>query len=302
MKPHAAHTDLNGDSGAARARLRGTVEVWLANPDALPQDLAAPLLQAMQGQPGSGLSAAELQRLHSLHFAADRRLYGAAHLLLRQVLGHYLARPAARQPQALQFRNNVYGRPELATRNATRRHPLRFSLSHTPGLVAVAVARGCDVGVDVERLRPGLPLDELTPGMLSAVERHWFSALPPGERAAAFTGLWTLKESLLKAHGVGIGEDLCNIGLVRSWQQPQAVLVAGAPLCQPGPAGVVLAQLADGCALAVSALAPLAWCTDGLPQHPGTRRVVLHDLRPGATAPQRHASLPVRCVETARAG
>lgn len=290
----------------ARARLRQTVEVWLADPEALPHELAMPLQQALRGEPCGGLSPAEMQRLHALHVAADRRLYGAAHLLLRRVLSMHLGRP----PQALRMKTNSHGRPELATRSATRRHPLRFSLSHTPGLVAVAVARGCDIGVDVEGLRPGLPLDALTPGMLSAPERRWFADIPAAERDAVFTGLWTMKESLLKAHGVGITEDLCNIGLVPSWRRPAAVVVAGARLCQAARAGVVLARFADGCALAVSALAPLAWRAAGLPSagpargaedDNATRQLVLYDLRPDAVGPHVHASLPVRCLDTARA-
>jgi 4'-phosphopantetheinyl transferase len=71
--------------------------------------------------------------------------------------------------------------------------------------VIVAIARGREVGVDVERVR--FPLPEL-----AGVRRY----LAPGERAAidareglaqaeAFFRAWTRKEALLKATGEGIG-------------------------------------------------------------------------------------------------
>lgn len=273
---------LGAERAANRRLLRQAVLVWVADPAALPGALATPAAWAC-------LSAAEQARRRALHFAADRQLFAAAHVLLRHALAACLGAAA----QRLAFVTNAHGRPELFSRRQARRHALRFSLSHSAGLVAVAVTLGCDVGVDVEPARPDLPLDDLTPGLLSAVERHWFSALPAAERAGAFTGLWTLKESLLKAYGLGIADELGNIGLVRSWQQPRAVLVAGHRLAPPGPAGVLLSALDGGGALAVSAFAPLQAAPVEPGSAPGMRQVLLFDLRPGRAAPSRQVCLSV---------
>jgi len=273
---------LGHDRAANRRLLRRAVLVWVADPTALPGVLATSAAWAC-------LSAGEQSWRRSLHFAADRQLYGAAHVLLR----HALASCLGAAPHNLGFVTNAHGRPELCSRRVAWRHPLRFSLSHSAGLVAVAVTLGCDVGVDVEPARADLPLDELTPGLLSAVERHWFRALPVAERAGAFTGLWTLKESLLKAYGLGIAEELCNIGLVRSWQQPRAVLVSGRRLAPAGPASVVLSTLDGGGALALSAFAPLQLSPTQAESAPGARQLRIFDLRPGRTAPSRQACLAV---------
>ncbi len=58
---------------------------------------------------------------------------------------------------------------------------LNLSLSHTRGLALVAVSAGCAVGVDVE----------------PAAAPRW----EPGEDARS----WTMREAVLKCHGVGIG-------------------------------------------------------------------------------------------------
>lgn len=77
---------------------------------------------------------------------------------------------------------------------------LYTSRSATPGQGAVALWCGGPVGVDVERVRLGI-IDDALLGL----------ALHPDERAAAeeagapgFFALWTRKEAVLKALGVGL--------------------------------------------------------------------------------------------------
>lgn len=261
---------------ARRARLAGAVQVWLADPQALPASML---------NPAPPLCKAERARAAALRFDADRQLYTAAHTLLRHLLSRYL--PGA--PAAWCFVANPHGRPDLhpaaALGGGALRHPLRFSLSHTAGLVAVAVGWGWDVGVDVEKLRPGLEVDAVSPALLSALEQRWYGALPAADREAAFLGLWTMKESLLKALGVGIGEDLQQIALMPGWRSARAVLAGLPGLRKAGPGGMVLARLATGHALAVSALGPLTrhrpapLPTDTLPGATAPRRVDIFDLR-----------------------
>jgi len=291
------------DSGSAalarhqqRALLRRAVVVWMADVNTIESLVAEQARDAWQGE---WLSAAELARQSRLHFAADRRLFGAAHRFLRWVLSQH----AAAAPACWRFVSNALGRPELATRSACRRHRLRFNLSHTHDLVAVALSHGVDVGVDVEHQAREMALDELLPSAISAVERQWFHALAPVERSAAFTGLWTLKESLLKAYGVGIGENLGQLSLLKSWQQPQLVLATPTALpASEGRAHVVLADADGGYALAVSALAALSAVSDPLPEtmSPQRRRVLVHDLRPGHAPARLRVCLAVRHLPEAR--
>jgi 4'-phosphopantetheinyl transferase len=122
----------------------------------------------------------------------------AAHALIRFAVGARLGL----QADAIEL-IAVPGRaPELRGRYGSDR--IRLSLSHTRGLVACAVAVDVPVGTDVERVDHGSEIDELVSVVLSPAERSAFRRLPAGARAERFFVLWTLKESYLKALGIGL--------------------------------------------------------------------------------------------------
>lgn len=78
----------------------------------------------------------------------------------------------------------------------------RTSRSATAGLAAVAISRFDRIGVDVERFDPHLSLSpELLDAVLNPAERSMSAAT---EEVAAFLQVWTCKESVLKAAGVGL--------------------------------------------------------------------------------------------------
>ena len=77
---------------------------------------------------------------------------------------------------------------------------LRFSVSRTPGLVVVALARGVEVGVDVESTARDVTRWALWEQLLSAEE----IARLPDERSArnrALLHAWVAREAILKAAG-----------------------------------------------------------------------------------------------------
>jgi 4'-phosphopantetheinyl transferase len=95
-----------------------------------------------------------------------------------------------------------HGKPRLPD------HPeLDVSVAHSGPHVMVALARGPRIGIDVERVRDDVDVVELARSAFSSGEAAGLAALPAGERAAAFYGLWTSKESIVKALGVGITDD-----------------------------------------------------------------------------------------------
>ncbi|EST21818.1 hypothetical protein N566_27090 [Streptomycetaceae bacterium MP113-05] len=81
---------------------------------------------------------------------------------------------------------------------------MHFSLSHTHGLVAVALADSA-VGIDVEGVPDARTAADIAP-MLHPVERAELAALPASERPTAFARCWTRKEAYLKATGAGLTE------------------------------------------------------------------------------------------------
>lgn len=134
-------------------------------------------------------------------FARDRESFLATRVLVRTTLSRY--RPVA--PDAWRFEVNAYGRPEIAGRYSD----LRFNLSNTRGLVVCAVTHDTDVGIDVERLSRAAPLD-VADRFFAPVEVAALRALEPGEQGRRFFDYWTLKESYIKARGLGLALPLAG--------------------------------------------------------------------------------------------
>lgn len=169
----------------------GVLEVWTQPVDSGPDDAGLDLLDA-----------GERARWGRFVFPEDRRLYAAAHALLRRVL----SRHAPRDPRDWRFVAGPWGRPELAPGQGAGE--LRFSLTHCRGLVACAVARGGPVGVDAEALDRRLDVAAIADTVFTPAERAWLDAAPGGQRAEAFFALWTLKEAYVKARGLGLSLPL----------------------------------------------------------------------------------------------
>lgn len=129
----------------------------------------------------------------------ERRDFLVAHGLARHALSRLCP---DRAPAAWRFRQGPQGKPAPVDAG-----DMEFSLTHTRGLVAVAVSRCGPVGVDAEAIRPDYARAETAALLCHARELAEWHALEPSARTEAFFALWTLKESLLKAAGDGLTFD-----------------------------------------------------------------------------------------------
>ncbi len=145
------------------------------------------------------LSAHERARYTRFAFAEDRRDFALAHALLRRTLSECHALP----PDAWTFVTESGGKPALSPelRAATS---LSFSISHTRGLVACAVARDAIAGIDVERIDARVDPVAIARRFFSSEEAEALERRAVAERHQRFAELWTLKEAYLKALGDGL--------------------------------------------------------------------------------------------------
>lgn len=181
------------------------IDLWLVDPETVNERT---LLQASRGL----LSDCELARGNRFHSALHRRDYLITRWLARTVLSEKLALPA----HSLQFGANAYGRPHVVT------HPkMSFNISHTSGLIALAIAREGEFGVDVERLSTGRVTPQLAEYCFAASERAALRATSTIGFDEEFFRYWTLKESYVKALGTGLSIgldtfsfDLRNVGSI----------------------------------------------------------------------------------------
>jgi len=165
------------------------------------------------------LSTDERERMARFRFESDGEDFAFARGMLRTVLGHYLRIAPGEVP----FSRSQHGKPYLALSQLASR--VQFNLSHTLGYVLVAVCLDASVGVDVERLRTDVEIEDLAAKFFSLAEKQAILSLPKAERRRAFFHCWTRKESLLKAWGgglllpldafdVSVGPKVERIGLV----------------------------------------------------------------------------------------
>jgi 4'-phosphopantetheinyl transferase len=145
------------------------------------------------------LSADELVRAGRYVRSTDRDRYIAARAFVRRVLAAYVGVP----PTQLRFRYGPHGKPELSGVGTG----IGFNVSHSGEWVLCAVAPARHVGVDVERRRADLTASD-TDSVLTAREREVLEKTDSAERAASALRLWTRKEAVVKAMGVGLSQPL----------------------------------------------------------------------------------------------
>jgi 4'-phosphopantetheinyl transferase len=154
----------------------------------------------------SDLSPDERARYSRFAFARDRCDFAAAHALLRTQLSLY----ADVAPASWAFNALPDGKPFIDS--SSGHVGLTFNLSHTPGLVACAIGRGREVGIDVESVDRALDGRTIATRYFSQVESDWVNACDARERAIRFIELWTLKEAYIKAIGRGLSHPLHTFG------------------------------------------------------------------------------------------
>ncbi len=199
----------------------GAVDVWHVSLSASMRDLA--VLANM-------LSPHERQYSDRYVRSADRHRAVVSRGLLRHLIGQYLAVA----PNDVLISIGSHGKPFIS-------HPMRFNVTHSGDVVAFAFCIGREVGIDVERIDPGIDIMLLARNVFGASELGQFEALAHHERLGAFFAGWTRKEALLKALGDGLTRPLCEIGMpVGCSSQPLPRSVAWHP---NGPAGCCVADL-----------------------------------------------------------
>ncbi len=148
------------------------------------------------------LDQEERSRAAWFAFSHSRVKFVAARILARWAIASVMDVA----PAALSFRTEMRGKPVAYLGDSPA--PISFNLSHTDGLVGVAVGEGAGlaIGFDLERiLRPG-SLDFLR-RVFTASERAWLDTVAAEDRPRETLTLWCLREAAVKATGEGLTAD-----------------------------------------------------------------------------------------------
>lgn len=224
VNPGLAHTvHLSALAATTLAALDHEIHLWML-----------PALSGSATRVGSGtsglyslLSEDECARASSFHFVEHQQAFVANRGRLRTVLAHYLGC----LPEDLHFVHGAQGKPGLTDDQG---RGLTFNLSHTDGLAVLALSRGRQIGVDVERVKALSDLLDIAQQQFSTAECRQLAALPAERQREAFYSCWTRKEAFLKGIGTGLARNLADFEVSLLPGAPAELLVCrwSPELCQ----------------------------------------------------------------------
>ncbi len=147
-------------------------------------------------------------------FARDEFVVGRA--LLRVLVGRAIGCGAG---------NVVF---EVGGHGKLRVDGVEFNVSHSRGLVLIALCRGAAVGVDVEGTDGGIEALEIAQGSFAAEEVARIRAAEGKERVREFYSIWTRKEAVTKARGDGLTMELGSFSVADGAERVRLMTEGGA--------------------------------------------------------------------------
>jgi 4'-phosphopantetheinyl transferase len=172
----------------------GAVHLWLCRADHAIGDAA--LLARYK----TLLTSDELKRCGRIRDTGQQHSAMLTRVLVRTALSEY----DNTEPQDWRFSADARDKPRIDNANAT----LRFNVSHSREWIVCAIGTGFELGVDVEYCHRDRDILRLAKRYFSPQEYAALGSLAGEARADRFYDLWTLKESWLKATGLGISGGL----------------------------------------------------------------------------------------------
>lgn len=156
------------------------------------------------------LTDAERQRCLRYRQQADQIRFATTRVTLKHLLAERLHRPF----EEIEFEFDAYGKPRLL-----HRETLFFNVSHSGNFSLIALSEHRPVGIDIEAVaatpRPDFGFPGLTPD-----ECRYCNAHPD---TATYFRIWSGKEAVLKAFGVGIATHLPSLSVVPVTPEQYAV-------------------------------------------------------------------------------
>jgi 4'-phosphopantetheinyl transferase len=172
------------------------VDVWLVRPlEIQSSELLSRYRQLLTEQ--------ERERVERFRFEKDRHRALITRALVRTVLSRYIDV----DPMQWRFGENEHGRPFI-TNAVPGVDALSFNLSHTTGLIVLAVSHRRIVGIDTEYLERKNATADIANRFFAPAEVAELVQLPEPEQREHFFQYWTLKESYIKARGMGLALPL----------------------------------------------------------------------------------------------
>ncbi len=166
------------------------------------------------------LSVDEKARASQFRLQQLKTAFILSHGILRVLIGRYVDI----SPDRLVFTPEPRGKPRLTFPEAE----LKFNMAHSGKFAAYAFAVGCEIGIDIEKIRPLRDQEGIVRRFFSREECEDWLSLGFSKRAEAFFRCWTQKEAFIKAVGDGLARPLDSFRVSLRPEEPAGLIhVAG---------------------------------------------------------------------------
>jgi len=176
---------------------KNEIHLWTVKPQDLLQGPDSDLLKQKYQ---SLLTDDETIKQQRYKFEKDRHDALITRAFIRDLLSYY----ADISPSDWRFDKGEKDKPEIVNPPL----PLRFNLSHTKNLIICAVTLTDDIGCDVENTTRSNDVLAVADRYFSPSETQELFSLPIEQQRQRFFDYWTLKESYIKAWGLGLAIPL----------------------------------------------------------------------------------------------
>jgi 4'-phosphopantetheinyl transferase len=170
----------------------GGVDIWVAHLDEVAGEM-----DRLRGL----LDRMEMDRAARFRSEPARRRFSARHAIRRLILARYLEQPA----KDIVVLEGDGQKPRIRDRQPDG---FAFNESASDELAVIAVARGVELGIDVERIRPIPDAAGIVARFGSTFEAASYRLVPEHDRDTAFLRWWTAKEAFVKMIGTGLDYPL----------------------------------------------------------------------------------------------
>jgi 4'-phosphopantetheinyl transferase len=144
------------------------------------------------------LSQKEKEKAMKLRLERDRNRYIISHGVLRSLLAMYMNE----EEDTLDFRISKYGKPSLPSLDDHRN--IHFNLSHSKDSFCFIFSPKSEVGIDIEFIQPYFEWRSLAKDFFNIDENNYLNSFDAEYQTREFYRLWTRKEAVLKAAGIGL--------------------------------------------------------------------------------------------------
>lgn len=153
----------------------------------------------------SYLTPAEIEKVYKYKFDKDRSRFIVGRALLRKMLGNILDF----DPYQIKIESDNYGKLFLSNQEQLHLH---FNLSHSEDYIIYAFCFKDEIGIDIEIIDSSINHLEIAKNYFSANEIAYLeNSNDQNRRVEEFFRIWTRKEALLKAMGIGLLFDFKEI-------------------------------------------------------------------------------------------